>query len=255
MPITFVTIPVRADNYVYLVHDSGTGATAVVDVGDAQAVRAALDARGWQLSEIWLTHHHSDHIEGTEELAAATGAKVTGAAADAHRLPKLDRKVSEKEGFVFAGHEVKILDVPGHTVGHIAYYVPDLKAAFTADSLMTLGCGRLFEGSAAQMWASLSKLADLPAETMICSGHEYTLGNARFALTIDPGNQALKDRVAEVEALRAEGKPTVPRSLAEEKATNPFLRARSPGIRAHLGLGASSDAEVFAEIRRRKDQF
>lgn len=255
MTIALVTLPVLTDNYIYLVHDHQSGETAVVDVGDCDAVLLALAEHDWTLTEIWLTHHHSDHIDGTEALVSATGAKVTGAAADKHRLPHLDREVAEGDSFTFAGHEVRVLEVPGHTVGHIAFYMPDLKAAFTGDSLMSLGCGRLFEGTPQQMWNSLSKIAELPDETLICSGHEYTLSNGKFARTIDQSNPALKERIAEAEALRAEGKPTVPRRLAEEKATNPFLRARSPSIRAHLGLGASSDVEVFAEIRRRKDKF
>lgn len=255
MPLKLVTLPVRSDNYVYLLHDTASGATALVDVGEVAPILEALRGRNWHLSEIWLTHHHEDHIEGTAELAAETGARVTGAAADAHRLPKLDRQVRGGESFDFAGHRVEVLDVPGHTVGHVAYHVPDLKAAFTADSLMTLGCGRLFEGTPAQMWASLQKLAALPDETLICSGHEYTLGNARFALSVDPANPALQARVAEVERLRAEGKPTVPRSLGEERATNPFLRAADPAIRALLKMPAASDEAVFAELRARKDRF
>jgi hydroxyacylglutathione hydrolase len=255
MPLSLTTLPVRDDNYVYLIHDDASAATAVVDVGAPEAILAALKERGWQLSDIFLTHHHGDHIEGTAELVAATGARVTGAAADAHRLPPLDREVGEGDGFAFAGAEVEVLEVPGHTVGHIAYHIPALGAAFTADSLMALGCGRLFEGKPAQMWASLGKLAALPGETLICSGHEYTQSNAKFALTVDPENRALQDRAAAVAKARAEGRPTVPSVLAEEKATNPFLRAADPAIRRHLGMERASDAEVFAEIRSRKDRF
>ena len=255
MPLSLVTLPVRSDNYVYLVHDDQSGATAVVDVGDATQIRRALSDRGWTLSEIWLTHHHDDHIEGAEKLAKATGARVTGAAADAHRLPPLDRQVAEGDSFSFADARIEVLEVPGHTVGHIAYVVPALKAAFTADSLMTLGCGRLFEGTPDQMWSSLTKLARLPGDTLICSGHEYTKANARFALSVDPDNAALKKRAAAVDDARAKGQPTVPRTLVEEKATNPFLRAADPAIRAGLALDAASDAEVFAELRARKDRF
>lgn len=255
MTLDLVTLPVRDDNYVYLVHDDASGATALVDVGTVEPILKALSDRGWTLSEIWLTHHHGDHVEGTEAIVAATGAKVTGAGADAHRLPKLDRQVAEGDRFDFAGNEVQIFDVSGHTVGHIAYYVPALKAAFTADSLMALGCGRLFEGKPAQMWESLSKLAALPDDTTICSGHEYTQANARFALTVDPDNEALRKRAEDIAAARTRGEPTVPSSLALEKATNPFLRAADPLIRKHLDLTSASDAEVFAEIRSRKDNF
>lgn len=255
MPLDLVTLPVRQDNYVYLIHDEASGATALVDVGETGPVLKALKDRGWTLTEIWLTHHHGDHIEGTEDLVAQTGAKVTGAAADTNRLPNLDRQVADGDRFDFAGHPVTVMDVSGHTVGHIAYHLPALRAAFTADSLMALGCGRLFEGKPDQMWDSLSKLAALPAETIVCSGHEYTQSNARFALTVDPENRALQDRAAAVAKARAEGRPTVPTVLAEELATNPFLRAGDPGIRRQLGMEAASDAEVFAEIRARKDRF
>jgi hydroxyacylglutathione hydrolase len=255
MPLHLVTLPVRDDNYVYLVHDDASGATALVDAGTVDPILGALKERGWELSEIWLTHHHADHIEGAEALAQATGARITGAKADAHRLPPLDRAVSDGDRFDFAGHRVQVFDVSGHSVGHVAYHVPDLKAAFTADSLMALGCGRLFEGSPAQMWQSLSKLAALPDNTMICSGHEYTQGNARFALSVDPGNKALQARASAIDAARSKGRPTVPSSLAEERATNPFLRPSDPAIRARLGMQAASDAEVFGEIRARKDKF
>lgn len=255
MPLNLVTLPVRDDNYVYLIHDDISGATALVDCGTVEPILSALGDRGWSLSEIWLTHHHSDHIEGAVEIAAATGASITGAAADAHRLPKLDRQVAEGRGFEFAGHPVQILEVPGHTVGHVAYYLPALKAAFTADSLMSMGCGRLFEGTPAQMMQSLSRLAALPDDTTICSGHEYTRGNIRFALSIDPDNPALQARSRAVDAARARRLPTVPTLLSEEKATNPFLRAADPLIRRQLGLTSASDVEVFAEMRARKDKF
>lgn len=255
MPLSLVTLPVREDNYVYLVHDDVSGATALVDAGTVEPILAALSTRGWKLSEIWLTHHHGDHIEGAEAVAKATGASITGAAADAHRLPALDRKVADGDSFDFAGHRVRVFDVSGHTVGHVAYYLADLNAAFTADSLMTLGCGRLFEGTPAQMWESLSKLASLPDSTVICSGHEYSQGNARFALTIDADNPALQARAHAIDEARAKGKPTVPSTLADEKATNPFLRPSDPAIRKALGLQDATNAEVFAEIRARKDRF
>jgi hydroxyacylglutathione hydrolase len=255
MPLELVTLPVREDNYVYLIHDDATGATALVDVGTVEPILAALAERGWTLTDIWLTHHHGDHIEGAEAVAKATGARITGAEADAHRLPPLDREVEEGDAFPFAGHDVQVFEVYGHTVGHIAYYIPDLGAAFTADSLMALGCGRLFEGKAPQMWASLSKLAALPPDTLICSGHEYTASNARFAATVDPDNPALQARARAIAEARAAGRPTVPSRLSEELATNPFLRAADPAIRAGLGMETASDAEVFAEIRSRKDRF
>ena len=174
MPLEIVTVPCLKDNYAFLLHSDETGETAVIDVPEAGPILGALSDRDWQLSEIWITHHHWDHIDGVGELKEATGAKVLGAEVDAHRLPPLNHAVKDGETYRFAGSDVQIMDVSGHAVGHIAYHVPDAKAVFTADSLMALGCGRLFEGTAEQMWASLSKLAALPPETLICSGHEYT---------------------------------------------------------------------------------
>ncbi|MEZ5887023.1 MAG: hydroxyacylglutathione hydrolase [Paracoccaceae bacterium] len=241
MPLEIVTIPCLSDNYAYLAHDAATGTTAVVDVPEATPILNALGVRGWKASHILITHHHDDHIAGVEALAAATGARVIGAAADAHRLPPLDEAVAEGDTVLLgmgAGH---VIEVPGHTSGHIAFHFPDSAVVFTADSLMSCGCGRLFEGTPDQMWASLSKLAALPDETLVCSGHEYTQSNIRFALSVDPDNAALQARAARVSALRARGEATVPTTLAEEKATNPFLRA--------------ADAKDFARIRALKDRF
>jgi hydroxyacylglutathione hydrolase len=253
MPLEIVTIPCRTDNYAFLLHDTQSGATALVDAPEAAPIEAELSSRGWALSEIWLTHHHDDHVAGVGALRA--GAAVIGAAADAHRLPKLERAVADGARFSFAGHHVDVMDVSGHTVGHIAFYVPDAGAVFTGDSLMALGCGRLFEGSAPQMWASLSKISALPPETIVCSGHEYTAANASFAVTIEPGNPALKDRVAQIEAARAAKTPTVPSLLHDELATNPFLRAHLQAVKDSLNMSQATDAEVFAEIRARKDRF
>ena len=255
MPLEIVTIPCLSDNYAFLLHAADSGETALVDAPEAAPVLAALAERGWALSEIWLTHHHWDHVDGVAELREATGARVLGAAADAHRLPPLNGELAEGRSHRFAGHAVQVLDVPGHTVGHVALYLPQAGAVFTGDSLMALGCGRLFEGTPEQMWASLSKLAALPPGTLVCSGHEYTAANARFALTIEPGNAALQARARSVEAARAAGRPTVPSRLSDELATNPFLRANLPDVKAALGMADSSDTAVFAEIRRRKDAF
>lgn len=255
MPLELVTLPCLSDNYAYLIHDAATGATAVVDVPEAAPILSALAERGWRLSDIWLTHHHADHIQGVAALTAATGARVTGAAADAHRLPPLDTALPDEATFLFAGHPVKAFPVPGHTIGHIAFHLPEARLAFTGDSLMAAGCGRLFEGSPAQMWASLSRLAALPPETLICSGHEYTASNIRFALTLEPANAALISRSERVSLARGEGRPTVPVPLSEELATNPFLRAHLPGMKAAIGMPLAQDAAAFAEIRARKDRF
>lgn len=255
MPLHLVTIPCLADNYAYLIHDPETGETAVVDVPDAAPILSELQRRNWRLSDIWITHHHNDHIGGIPELRAATGALVTGAAADAHRLPPLDLALPDEGAFTLGGHSVETFPVPGHTIGHIAFHIPAAKLAFTGDSLMSAGCGRLFEGTPDQMHASLQRLAALPPETTICSGHEYTASNIRFALTLEPANKALISRSEQVAALRTKGEPTLPVTLSEELATNPFLRPQSAEIRANLSLGTAPDAKVFAEIRARKDRF
>ncbi|MEM9578669.1 MAG: hydroxyacylglutathione hydrolase [Pseudomonadota bacterium] len=255
MPVEIVTIPCLSDNYAFLLHDDQTGETALVDVPEAAPVLKALRNRDWHLSEVWITHHHADHVQGLGEVLQKHTARVRGAKADTHRLPDLDVAHADGDRFTFAGHEVEVMDVSGHTLGHICYYVPATKAVFTADSLMALGCGRLFEGSADQMWGSLSRLAKLPPETMVCSGHEYTAANAKFALTIDPDNPDLISRTQEISAAAASGTPTVPSSLALELATNPFLRASNPQIRARLDMEEAQDVDVFAEIRARKDTF
>ncbi|MGR3291972.1 MAG: hydroxyacylglutathione hydrolase [Paracoccaceae bacterium] len=255
MPLEIVTIPCLSDNYAFLLHSSDSEETALIDAPEAGPILDALKIRGWGLSEIWLTHHHWDHVDGVADLKEATGARVIGAGTDAHRLPALNHSVAEGDDYVFAGHRVQIFDVSGHTVGHIAFYVADANAVFTADSLMALGCGRLFEGSPQQMWASLSKLAKLPADTLVYSGHEYTASNARFAVTIEPDNNRLAERILYIENTRAADLPTVPSTLAEEIATNPFLRAHLPEVKAALSMSDVSDADVFAEIRKRKDQF
>lgn len=250
-----VTIPCLKDNYAFLLHDRATGATAVIDVPEAEPIRAALAARGWTLSDILITHHHGDHIDGVAALRAASGAQVWGAGADAHRLPALDHALSPGDRFLVGELAVDVIDVPGHTIGHIAFHVPQAQAVFTADSLMAMGCGRLFEGTAAQMWDSLQELAALPPGTLVCSGHEYTASNARFAMTIEPDNPALISRVRDIEAARAAGKPTVPSPLSLELATNPFLRAAEAGIARHLGMVGAPPADVFARIRSLKDAF
>ncbi|MCC6863753.1 MAG: hydroxyacylglutathione hydrolase [Rhodobacteraceae bacterium] len=254
MPLELVTIPCLKDNYAYLLHDPITGATVCIDVPAAVPhILAALADREWSLSDIWITHHHWDHIDGVAQLVAATGARVSGCATDAHRLPRLDTALNGD--FTFARQRIKVIDVPGHTVGHIAFHLPEEKLAFTADSLMAAGCGRLFEGTADQMHASLQKLAALPPETLICSGHEYTTDNICFALTIEPTNAALISRSKEVASLRERNKPTAQVALSTELATNPFLRTQSAEIRANLSLGTAADVIVFAEIRSRKDKF
>ncbi|WP_164658540.1 hydroxyacylglutathione hydrolase [Tropicibacter sp. Alg240-R139] len=255
MPLEIVTIPCLSDNYAFLAHDRASGETALVDTPEADPILAELAARGWALSHVLLTHHHWDHVDGLGDILTKHPAKVIGAAADVHRLPALDSQVRDGDSFEFAGETVNVMDVSGHTIGHIAFHMPASRVLFTADSLMALGCGRLFEGTPDQMWTSLCKMASLPPETTVCSGHEYTQSNGAFAITIEPENADLQARVADIAQARAAGKPTVPSSLALELATNPFLRAAEPGIADNLNMSGADPAAVFTEIRSRKDSF
>lgn len=246
-------VPILSDNYAYLIRDVDSGVVGVVDPGEAAPIEAALGQRDWTPDWILLTHHHSDHIGGAERLREAYGAKIAGAAQDAKRLPKLDAELEPGEDWGFGSQLVEILDAPGHTIGHIAFHFPRAKALFSGDALFALGCGRLFEGSAAQLWGALKAFGQLPPETKVYCGHEYTLSNARFAATIETGNAALQDRLKEIEALRAAGEPTIPTTIGREMATNPFMRAGEPSVKAAVGLPEADPAIVFAEIRRRKD--
>lgn len=239
-----VTIRCLSDNYAYLVH--GGGQTALIDAPEAGPILAELDRRGWRLDAILLTHHHDDHIQAVPEIVAATGAAVWGNAADAHRLPPLDRPLVPGDSAEICGERVAVIDAPGHTVGHLAFHMPGAGFVFTADSLMAMGCGRLFEGTPAQMWHTLTRLAALPDETLVCSGHDYARGNGSFARAVDPGNEALADRL---DATLAGRRPASPASLADEKATNPFLRAPA------LARPDEDALAAFTRLRAEKDRF
>lgn len=251
MALTFHQFSYLSDNYGVLIHSDATGQTACIDAGQAQAVFDALDQTGWTLTELWITHHHWDHVEGLEEVKARTGCRVRGPAG----VQGVDDVLNDGQRFDFAGSPVEVLNTPGHTLDMLNYHLPQDNAVFTGDTLFVMGCGRMFEGTPEGFWTSLTRLRDLPDDTAVYCAHEYTLGNGKFALSVDPDNTALQDRMRRIEALRAAGLPTVPTTIAEERATNPFLRAEDHDLRAQLGMADAPDAAVFAELRRRKDSF
>ncbi|MBI5165121.1 MAG: hydroxyacylglutathione hydrolase [Magnetospirillum sp.] len=249
-------VPALADNYIYLAHEPDSGITAAVDPGSAAAALAGCRERGWRLTHILATHHHGDHVGGNLELKRETGCVVVGARADAARIPGIDVEVGEGETFLLGGSAAMVLETPGHTIGHIAYWLPEAHALFAGDTLFSLGCGRLFEGTPEQMWTSLAKLRDLPAETRLFCAHEYTAANGRFARLVERDNPALLTRLDEVARLGAAGRPTLPSTLGAERAANPFLRADHPAVARAVGLDpGTAPAKVFAELRRRKDVF
>ena len=245
--------PCLSDNYGFLVHDSESGETACIDTPETAPILAALEKTGWTLTQIWNTHHHYDHAGNNEEIKRITRCTITGPAGEADKIPAIDRAVDDGDTVMLGAHEAHVLNVGGHTLGHIAFHMEG--HAFVGDSLFALGCGRVFEGTMAQMWESLQKLNALPDGTQIYCAHEYTTSNAAFAVTIDPDNEALSQRVAEISALRAANKPTVPTEIALERATNPFLRATDANVQARLNMSGAPAVDVFAEIRARKDSF
>lgn len=246
-----------SDNYGYLLHDADSGETACIDTPETEPILAALEKTGWKLSHIWNTHHHWDHAGNNEAIKQATGCTIIGPAGEADKIPGIDRAVDDGDEVMLGAHKARILNVGGHTLGHIAFHLggPNHNMAFVGDSLFALGCGRVFEGTMAQMWESLQKLAALPDGTIIYCAHEYTAGNAAFAATIEPDNENLQKRIAEISALRADNKPTVPTEISVERATNPFLRAGEASVQAALNMQGHAAVDVFAEIRHRKDNF
>jgi len=240
------------DNFGVLLHDRSSGQTVSIDAPDASRILAALDERNWKLTHILVTHHHQDHTQGIARLKEETGCAVIGPVNPA--IAGVDRTVADGDRFELAGEQVDVIATPGHTLDMLNFHFVDAGLLFTGDTLFAMGCGRIFEGTPAQMWGSLVKLMALPKTTRIYCGHEYTLSNARFALTIDPANPALQRRLREVEELRSRGLATLPTTLELELATNPFLRVKDSAIRANLGLESAADAAVFAEIRERKNR-
>lgn len=244
-------IPALSDNYIYLLTWGVEG--LVVDPAESAPVQAKVESLGIKLTTILITHHHADHVGGVEALKERYGCQVIGP--NDSRVPCLDRGVSDGQPLMIGPHEVRVMETPGHTRSHVVYYFPDLKVLFSGDTLFTGGCGRLFEGTAEQMWLSLTKIASLPGDTRVYCGHEYTVTNLSFALDVEPGNQEVATRLAKARSLRADGRPTIPSTLAEERATNPFLRAHDRGLRAALHMDKASEIEVFAHLRALKDVF
>ena len=255
MTLEVVQFPCLNDNYGFLIHDTATNTTATIDTPEVAPINAALEAQGWRLDFILNTHHHFDHAGGNEALKEQWGAKVVGAASDAQRIPGIDIQVSEGDEVAIGESRGVVFEVPGHTSGHVAYYFESAGVAFVGDTLFALGCGRLFEGSPEQMWTSLQKLIALPADTKVYCAHEYTQANAAFALSVEPDNPALQARAKQIDELRAKGEPTVPTTIGEELASNPFVRPDSAGLQATLQMPGASLVDVFAETRRRKDHF
>lgn len=255
MALIVDVFPARSDNFGYLVHDEASGRTAAIDAPETGPIREALTRRGWTLSDIFITHHHIDHVEAIAELKAAFGTRVVGPRDEASKIDGLDELVGDGDTIELGESRFAVIATPGHTLGHIVFYNADGGHLFSADALFSLGVGRMFEGTPGPMWEGIKRLRDLPDETLVYCGHEYTQSNARFALSIDPDNVALQARAREVDALRAEGKATIPFQLGEDKQANPFLRADAPELARYYGLEGADPAEVFAAIRKGKDNF
>jgi hydroxyacylglutathione hydrolase len=253
--LEIVIIPVLTDNYIYLIHDRVSHETAAVDPALAQPVLDVLEQNSWQLTYIWNTHHHSDHVGGNLQLKQHTNCKIIGAQADSGRIPGIDEGVNEGDVVSLGSHKAFVIATPGHTRAHIVYHFAKDNILFCGDTLFVMGCGRLFEGTAEQLWQSLQKLKALPESTKVYCTHEYTQTNGRFALTVEPENRRLRERMLEVDKLRSNNQPTVPTTITDELATNPFFREDSLSIRASVDMPFSKPAEVFATIRRMKDSF
>ncbi len=245
--------PCLSDNYGVLIHDAEQNLTASIDTPEVGPIERALSEKGWTLTHILNTHHHGDHTDGNVELKRKTGCTIVGPRPEASKIPGIDIEVGDGEVYEFGGHAAQVIETPGHTLGHIAYYFAQDEVVFVGDTLFALGCGRVFEGTYEQMWDSLQKLMALPPETTVYCGHEYTQANANFALTIEPDNADLVARASDIADKRSRGEPTVPTTLELELRTNPFLRAASPGVQKELRMDQAMLGEVFAEVRRRKD--
>ncbi|MDI1230026.1 MAG: hydroxyacylglutathione hydrolase [Methylobacter sp.] len=253
--LAILQLPVLNDNYIYLLHDPVSGETAVVDPAVAQPVLDVLKQKGWQLTTILNTHHHADHVGGNLELKQKTGCTVIAPLSDQNRIPGIDRGVVDDDVITLGKHSARVISTPGHTSGHVVYHFTDDNTLFCGDTLFVMGCGRLFEGTAEQMWHSLQKLKALPASTQIYCAHEYTQANGRFALTVEPDNRKLQQRMEVINQLRANHLPTVPSTIKQELATNPFFREDSLALQETIKRVGKNPVEVFAEVRRLKDCF
>jgi len=253
--LEIIQLPVLNDNYIYLIHEPVSQKTAVVDPAICQPVLDTLKQKGWTLDYIFNTHHHNDHIGANLELKAATQCQIIAAEADQNRIPDIDITVKEGDIFSLGNENIKVIETPGHTIGHIVFYLKNSNLLFCGDTLFSMGCGRLFEGSAEQMWNSLQKIKALPKETSIYCTHEYTQANGKFALTIEPDNQELQKRIQQVKQLREENKPTIPTTLALELKTNPFLRDDNSAIQQTLNMTNKPLHQVFSKVRDLKDNF
>lgn len=253
--LEIITLPVLTDNYIYLIHDSVSRETAAIDPALAQPVLDILKKNGWQLTYVWNTHHHSDHIGGNLQLKQLTGCKIIAAQADWDRIPGIDQGVDEGDVVLLGDHKANVIATPGHTRAHIVYHFAEDNILLCGDTLFAMGCGRLFEGTPEQMWQSLQKLKMLPPDTKVYCTHEYTQNNGQFALTVEPDNKALQQRMLEVDKRRQQDKPTLPTTIADELATNPFLREDSLSIRQSVGMPSNKPSEVFAKVRQLKDSF
>ena len=255
MPLDIALFPALSDNFGYLVRDTASGRVAAIDAPEEAPILAELEKRGWTLTDILITHHHPDHTDAIAPLKERFGAHVIGPRDEASKISGLDTLVSGGDTVTLGETVFEVIDVPGHTLGHIAFFSPSDKVLFSADALFSLGVGRMFEGDAQGMWQGLERLKTLPGETKIYCGHEYTLSNAKFALSVDPDNEALKARAEEIQRQIEAGQPTIPATLSDELAANPFLRADSSDMAEAMNLSGAPAWQVFGALRKAKDNF
>ncbi len=255
MAVEIRLVPCLSDNYAVILHEADTNTTVLIDAPEAPPIERALEQAGWKLTHMLITHKHGDHVQGIPALKKKYGAAVIGPRGEAGEIPMIDTKVAEGDVVSVGSMKAKVFETPGHTAGHIVFWFEKEKLFFAGDTLFALGCGRSFERPASVLWQSILKIRDLPGDTKLYCGHEYTLSNARFSVTVDPKNEALKKRLAAIEKMRAEGKPTVPSTMQEERETNPFLRPDNAQVAEAVGMKGADPAAIFTELRERKNNF